>query len=202
MKQYKEVLAKYVPPQAVDIIIEWMSTYKFQLNIKNNRLTKLGDYRPPSKYDFHRISINHNLNPYSFLITLVHEVAHLVVWENFKNNVKPHGKEWKQTYQLLMQQIDTTEFPADIREALDNYLKNPSASSTTHIQLSRTLNIYDKVTDAIFLENLPDKSTFQTLNGRTFKIKEKLRKRYKCICLNNNKLYLVHPLVKVIPIDH
>ena len=194
-------LKKYIPEKAVEPVINWMSTYHFQLSIKNNRNTKLGDYRPPGKKQFHRISINRNLNPYSFLITLTHEVAHLVVWEQYKNKAKPHGKEWKETYRMLMNELDSDIFPDDIRPALHQYMKNPHASSTSHLQLSRALDNYDNTNQTVYLESLHEDVVFKTLNGRTFRIHEKMRKRYKCICLNNNRLYMVHPLLRVIPVD-
>ena len=43
-----------------------------------------------------------NLNPYRFLMTLVHEVAHLVAFQKYGRAIKPHGKEWKFTFQTLM----------------------------------------------------------------------------------------------------
>ncbi|HAD34265.1 MAG TPA: hypothetical protein DCF44_07170 [Chitinophagaceae bacterium] len=44
------------------------------------------------------MSVNGNLNSYHFLITLLHEIAHMLVWEQFRNRVKPHGLEWKHVF--------------------------------------------------------------------------------------------------------
>ena len=80
----------------------WLNTYNCQLKIKKPRLTKLGDYRCPQNGKGHIISINNNLNPYAFLITLTHEIAHMMVWEKHQNKVLPHGSEWKEMFQKLM----------------------------------------------------------------------------------------------------
>ncbi len=102
MKTYKDILLEYLPEKAVPEILNWLENSNVQLKITRNRHTKLGDYRPPIKHKFHKISINYDLNKYNFLITLIHEFAHLNIWEQFKNRVKPHGKEWKEEYSKLL----------------------------------------------------------------------------------------------------
>jgi SprT protein len=124
------ILSKYIPGPAVPIISEWIYTFDFKLKIKKSRSTKYGDYRPPVDKLNHHISINHDLNPYAFLITLVHEIAHLSNWKKTKGRVKPHGEEWKQEFRLLMRPFfELGIFPADVHRALASYLINPAASS-------------------------------------------------------------------------
>ncbi|MCD4746347.1 MAG: SprT-like domain-containing protein [Bacteroidales bacterium] len=200
IKQYKDILNKYLPENSVDIILEWVALYKINLRISKGRTTKLGDYRPPAKNNTHRISINHDLNKYSFLITVVHEIAHLIVWEKYKNTVKPHGQEWKSEFKFLMYSFMNNKiFPPDIFYALSKYLNNAFASSSADLELSRILNKYDNNKELI-LEDLPLHSIFRINNGKTFKKLERLRKRYRCISMDNKRVYLVNPLAKVIPI--
>ncbi len=201
MREYKEILEKYLPDNTASIVSEWISTFGVYLRITRSRSTKLGDYYPPIKYNYHRITINHDLNKYAFFITLVHEMAHLVVWEQYKNRVKPHGKEWKQEFKNLMDPFfELDVFPGDIKDALVRYLRNAKASTVSDIELSRVLRSYDINNRQILLENISDDSVFQLRNGRTFKKGEKLRKRYRCMCLNNKRIYLINPLVEVIPV--
>ena len=49
----------------------------------------------------YQITINNDLNKYRFLITLIHEMAHLVTFKDMPRS-KPHGKEWKINFQRLM----------------------------------------------------------------------------------------------------
>lgn len=203
MAEYKAILEKYIPTASVDIIYEWLQKYNIHLKVSRKRSSKLGDYRPPQKGKGHQITVNYDLNEYAFLITLVHEVAHLIVWEKYKNRVKAHGKEWKDAYRELMAPImDMSIFPEDIDEALKSYLSKSYASSGTDLKLSRTLQEYDD-DQGTTLEMLEEGSTFVLPNGRKFKKGVLVRKRYRCVNLDNNRIYLVNPLVKVeVPEDN
>lgn len=197
MKTYKEILTDYIPDNAVPVIMNWFENSNFQLKITRSRTTKLGDYRPPLKHNFHKISINHDLNKYNFLITLIHEYAHLKIWEQYKHRVKPHGKEWKDQYRELLQIfLNTKIFPEDILNVLYKFIENPTSTSI-NTELIKILRSYDKSKNYLTLEDLPDKSLFKIHNGLVFEKLEKLRKRYKCKRLDNMRIYLVGPLVEV-----
>jgi hypothetical protein len=47
------------------------------------RQTRHGDYRKGVNGK-HEITVNSNLNKYKFLITLIHEISHLVAFENLE----------------------------------------------------------------------------------------------------------------------
>jgi hypothetical protein len=197
MKTYSDILLEYLPENSVPVMLDWLENSNVQLKITRNRHTKLGDYRPPIKHTFHKISINHDLNKYNFLITLVHEFAHLRIWEKYKNRVKPHGKEWKAEYSKLLQPFLNSEiFPADIIKVLNQFVNNPSSTSI-NIELTRVLRLYDKSKNNLTLEELPYHSHFRIYNGVIFEKLEKLRKRYKCKRLDNNRIYLVNPMAEV-----
>jgi hypothetical protein len=204
MKDYKEILQKYLPQESVEMVFEAIKKYKIHLRISKSRNTKLGDFRPAYKQLPHRISINHNLNPYSFLITFIHEIAHLVVFENYKLRTRPHGREWKYCFQeLMIPYLYQNIFPEELKEVLQLYLKNPSASSGANISLARVLKKYDKNTDSeILIESLAENTIFRIHNGKTFERLEQRRKRIKCKCLDNGKLYLFDPLAKVHPLQN
>jgi SprT protein len=169
------------------------------LKITKARLTKLGDYRHPYNGKPHEITINHNLNSYSFLITLVHEIAHLTTWNKYRRKVLPHGMEWKEEFRNLLKPVfELNIFPEEIFECLKNYSVNPKASSCADTELMKVLKKYDKNSEFVHLEDIPEKSVFSLKSGRTFIKGEKIRKRYKCIDTTNKKLYLVSPVAEVI----
>ena len=193
-----EILKKYLPEQSVTLIAEWIITFDFKLKIKKERSTRLGDYTMPRNGLNHIITINHNLNKFSFLITLVHEVAHLVTYNQHRNTVSPHGKEWKRNFQELIQPFLTTDiFPIEIFSALRRYMQNPAASSCSDVHLLRTLKLYDDKTDTIFLEYLPINSLFLYNGSRIFQKGERIRKRYKCREISSGQIYLFNPLTEV-----
>ncbi len=192
------ILKKYIPEQAVLPIAQWIVTYNFKLKIKRSRTTKFGDYRPPVKQFNHQITINHDLNKYGFLITLVHEIAHLSNWNKNKNNVKPHGIEWKQEFKTHMHPFITAQiFPVDVMQALSNYIQNPAASSCSDQHLMRALKKYDNKPNVYLLEQIPTNSVFKTAGNRFFIKGEKRRTRILCKELHTKKQYLFNALAEV-----
>jgi SprT protein len=193
-----DILRKYIPEQSVALIAEWIIQYDFKLKIKKERSTRLGDYTSPRNGLNHTITINHNLNRYSFLITLVHEIAHLVTYNQHKNSVNPHGKEWKQNFQVLILPFLTTDiFPLEVFSALRMYMKNPAASSCSDMNLLKTLKLHDEQSDVIFIEYLPHNALFLYNGSRIFQKGERIRKRFKCREISSGSVYLFNPLTEV-----
>ncbi|MEL6484395.1 MAG: SprT-like domain-containing protein, partial [Bacteroidota bacterium] len=147
----------------------------------------------------HQITVNASLNPYRFLITLVHEIAHLVAFEKFGRRIKPHGLEWKRTFQHLMIPFIRPEiFPSALLPLIAHHFKNPKASSSTDARLSIALKAYDtedRVNQYIF--EIPEGSTFRIYNGKLFKKGNKRIKRYECVELGTGKVYLFQPNAEV-----
>jgi hypothetical protein len=200
MKTYRELLADYIPEKAIPIALNWLENSNVQLRITKSRSSKLGDYRPPLLKKFHRISVNHDLNKYNFLLTFVHECAHLKNWDQFQRNVKPHGAEWKKAFRELMEPyLDEDIFPADLKSVIVQYLKNPNSSSM-NTRLTKKLREYDKIKDYLTLEDLSYNSRFRMYNGIVFEKLEKMQKRFKCRRIDNNRIYMVSPIIQVIPV--
>lgn len=190
-----------MPPGTAPIIVDWIIRTECQFRIAKRRKTKLGDYRAPYQGKGHRISVNQDLNPYAFLITTVHEFAHLKTWKEHRNLVRPHGKTWKKNFMLLMKPfLDRQVFPSDVNQALSQYLMNPAASSCTDLNLFRVLQNYDqksKNTELTTVENLPDGAHFLFRNERVFQKIHKLRKRYRCVEVSSQRIYLFSPVAEV-----
>ena len=89
------ILQKYLPTGTEDYAADLLLKHSIHLYIKKPRTSKFGDYRAPRPGENHRISVNKDLNPYAFLVTFLHEVAHLLNYEKHRTRVKPHGPEWK-----------------------------------------------------------------------------------------------------------
>ncbi len=203
MPDYIQQLQKHMPEAAAPIIAQWIVDSKCHFRISKARVTKFGDYQAPFRGQPHKISVNNNLNPYAFLITTIHEFAHLRTWQQHKNKVKPHGSEWKANFKFLMAPfLQLHVFPEKILLAVVSYLDNPAASSCTDLHLYRTLKEFDlpQTETTITVEMLEQDDFFSMKNGRTFQRKEKIRKRYKCIEIPSNKIYLFHPIAEIFPL--
>ena len=193
------ILQKYLPEGSADYAHDILWKYGIQLRIKKPRATKLGDYRPPQTGEAHRISINKDLNKYAFLVTFLHETAHLINFEKRGFKVQPHGLEWKQEFQVVTKpMLHETILPNDVQGALQRYLKNPKASSCTDPFLYKTLRNYDDRPDhMVLVESVPMQTLFKTKDGRVFKKLEKMRSRYRCVENQTGKIYLVPGLLEV-----
>ena len=201
IQRNSEILKKYIPEFAIPQIAIWIIEFDFKLKITKERSTKLGDYTSPRDGLNHTITINHNLNRYSFFITLVHEIAHLHTYNQYRNTVLPHGQQWKESFRILMTPfLSTNHLPLDVLYALRKYLQNPAASSCSDDTLMRTLKLYDANQsdgNLILLEYLPYKTHFLYQNNRIFEKGEKLRKRFRCKEISTNAVYLFSPLAEV-----
>lgn len=196
-------LQSYLPPNTYDKVLQFLMQYHVHLTIAKERKSILGDYRHRTYDKNHRISVNGNLNVYSFLITLLHELAHLLTFEEWGHRVSAHGREWKTIFgQLLSQFVAEKVFPADIEKALLQSIDNPAASSCADVTLLRVLKKYDDAKSQLKLvEELAEGAQFKTGDGRVFQKGERLRKRFKCMEVKTGKLYLFSPVYEVSPLS-
>lgn len=191
-------LQKYLPELAVAPCFKLIKTHGVHLKIVNHRVTRHGDYRRLPN-GLHQITVNASLNKYRFLITLVHEIAHLVAFETYGRRIKPHGVEWKRTFQHLMVPFIRPEvFPSKLLPIIANHFKNPKASSSTDARLSIALKAFDEgERKNSYVYELPTGSVFRLYNGRLFKKGNKKVKRYECVELSTGRLYLFQPNAEV-----
>ena len=192
-------LNSFLPSGTYHAVEEYLRVYKIHLTITQHRKSILGDYRHRTHFSNHRISINGNLSKYSFLITLLHEIAHLLTFEKYGNKVAAHGAEWKTLYASLLKQfIENKIFPPDIERELLVSLKNPAASSCAEDDLIRVLRKYYMNTNGYKLvEEIPLHGLFKLDDGKIFRKGEKQRKRFKCEDIKTGKVYLFSPVYEV-----
>lgn len=195
-----EALRSYLPHGSFEQVQHYLLHYKVHLTITRARKSVLGDYRNAVNEKNHRISVNGNLNRYAFLVTLLHELAHLLTFDRYGHRVAPHGKEWKILFShILAEFIRLNVFPADITKALLDSLGNPAASSCADEQLLRVLRRYDPVKDGhVLVDELPVGALFTIEKGRIFKRGEKIRKRIRCEEMATGKIYLFSPVYEVV----
>lgn len=175
-----KILEEYIPPQAVQHCHRLWLECNFKLIIKKKRDSKLGDYRYVPSSKTHIITLNDDLNQYAFLVTYLHEVAHLKTTVLHGLKVKPHGSEWKNVFkQLLSPFLKEDIFPASVLNPLSHYISNPKASSCSDLSLQKALRDFDPESREIYLSEANQGDTFR-FNRRLF-IKEDI-KRSRAIC--------------------
>ncbi|MFS1521043.1 SprT-like domain-containing protein [Flavobacterium covae] len=193
----QDILYKYLPEQAVSMCFELIKTNRVHLKIINERVTRHGDYRREAN-GRHVITVNYSQNEYRFLITLIHEIAHLVAFEKYGRNIKPHGEEWKHTFQKLMIPFICPEiFPHSLLSLVARHFRNPKASSDTDATLALALKQFDPENDKYYVFEIPFGSVFKIHNGRIFKKIALRTKRFECLELSSGKTYLFNPNAEV-----
>lgn len=192
-------LDKFLPEGSFDLVVGYLNQYKVHLTVTQARKSILGDYRNAHAGQNHRISVNGNLNKYSFLITLLHELAHLLTFDQYGNRVSPHGNEWKQFYSsLLVDFVKTNIFPPDIVAELRKSIQNPAASCGGELSLMRVLRKYDPQKEGhVPVEKVPFNTLFMDEKGRVFVKQEKRRTRFLCREIKTGLTYLFSPIYEV-----
>ncbi|MBS1597824.1 MAG: SprT-like domain-containing protein [Bacteroidetes bacterium] len=192
-------LQKFLPERSGQLVLDYLHQYKIHLTITRERKTILGDYRHATDFEHHRISINGNLNKYAFLITLIHELGHLVTFMQYGNRVQSHGKEWKYAYRKILEHfIALNIFPEDILLAFQKSIHNLPASSCADEDLMRILRRYDANIEGLLLvEQISEGRLFSIDNGKIFKKGKKIRKRFQCEEISTGKVYLFSPIYEV-----
>jgi SprT protein len=196
-----EYLENYLPAGASEKVLEYLHGYKVHLTITRSRKSILGDYRHASGHDHHRISVNGSLNKYAFLITLIHEIGHLITFQQHGNRVYSHGKEWKLAYRGVLEDFMRLKlFPADLHQVLLKSLHDLPASSCSDTNLTRVLKNYDANGKIVLVEDIKEGTHFKTADGKLYIRGRQIRKRIECAELRSGKLYLFSPVYEVEPV--
>ena len=189
-------LQTHIAPEIRPLIESWLSDYSVSVNLKSNRRSKHGDFRPPHRGDAAQITINSGLNPFQFLLTITHEIAHLMVWHDFGPRVAPHGKEWKLCFGRLLRQLALQEsLPQSFRQALMIHAKRPFASSSRDLNLMGVLRALNNDDDSLLLDvNVGE--TFRFRDEPFIKVKDN---RTRCICrhIGTQALYYISKSARV-----
>ena len=128
----------------------------------------------------------------------MHEISHLFVFKIYGFKVKPHGIEWKTQFKnLLLPVLNNHTFPEQILKPLARYTLNPKASTDSDAKLSYALNQFN-IEKKNYVSDLKINSRFTATNGREYVFLKKLRKRYQCVEIQTNKIYLFNPNAEII----
>ena len=188
-----------IPGNSKKKVIKLLESEPVIIRVTKKRISKHGDFRIKANGDFF-ITINESTNPYRFLITLLHEIAHYIVFKRYSNISKPHGPEWKLAYRkILLPFLNKQIFPDQICRCLAHYMKNPKASTDRDLNLFMALRKYDKKENYSLILEIEKGQSFRIKGGRKFIKLNKRRKLYECREVSSNRIYLFSPQAEVIP---
>ncbi|NBX30485.1 hypothetical protein EBR04_08620 [bacterium] len=196
-------LRPLLPAGTDGYVHELLGRHRIDVRLSRPRRTKLGDHRPPGRgRTAHRITVNDDLNPYAFLTTLLHEIAHAFTWERHRptcRRLRPHGLEWKRQFQAVLAPLVSADvLPADIAIALSQSMSNPAAATCSDRGLLLALARYDRPDPRrVRVEELALGAIFRTDCGLIFHAGPKLRSRRQCFECRTGREYRVHGLARV-----
>ena len=201
MRDPLSTIENFVPTASIPLLSKYLVHWEVNLVVTRKRLTKRGDFRALPKGG-HQIPVKEMSNPYRFLITTLHEIAHLIAYKDFGPKIKPHGKEWKHVFREIISPFLVSEiFPEELLRVLLLHFRNPKASSDTDTQLAVVLNKFDPENEKNYIFELENGSIFEIHNGRRFVRGKKRTKRYECREVDGKRLYLFSPHAQVIKIE-
>ena len=197
-KKLYQILLKHVPENAVHYCLDLWTAIPFHFKVTRKRSTKLGDYRYDPRRKSHSITVNVDLNQYSFLITYIHEIAHLLNTERHGRKVPPHGVAWKGCFKELMRPVMTDLiFPHDVLLALQKHMNNPKASTYADSRLVKALRKYDEHEIGLMtLGELKEGDLFE-FNKRMYTYLHIRRTRVMCQESESNRKYLISKMAMI-----
>ena len=196
LQQFARRLEPKVPKNTATTIAGWIVDLNVEFVISRPRKSKLGDFRPPHQNKPARISVNADLNPYNFLITTVHEFAHLGCFLKHGQSVLPHGAEWKKIYvEMLRPFLAHSVFPETLATAVRTHIARPVASSCSCPVLSKALVRFD-ANPGQLLDELQPGEVF-AFRDKLYRVIEKRRTRFLCHQLSDGRKFLISGRAKV-----
>ena len=186
-------LISFVPVNSIENVRYLINKHKLNIITVPERKTKRGDFRVYSN-GIKKITLNQDSNKFRFLITLLHEIAHQLVFQTFGGKIRPHGIEWKKKFKEISKPfLFESIFPLSILDTFKIYLKNPKSCTDLDIELSISLNKFDTLNDYFIIDKLEIGQFFLHRKKDIFRKVSKKRKRYVCEKISNGKLYLFQP---------
>lgn len=187
-----QTLLKHVPAAALPYCFALWKNHPFDLKITKARQSKVGDFTSRKDVKHPKITLNQDLNPYLFLTTYIHEVAHLHVFIRFGNRVDPHGDEWKKVFRhLMLPMLARDVYPDQILTILHDHMINPKASSFADAELTRAFRLFDaNAANTSSLSDIPEGSIFK-FQQRYFQKGKLKRTRVLCKEVGSKRNYLI-----------
>lgn len=201
-----DLVRERLPEAAFPHVVHLLASLPIDLRLARPRRTRLGDHRgPTATAPRHRISVNDDLNPYAFLTTLLHEIAHAATWERHRRRwrrLRPHGAEWKAEFERILRPfVAGNVLPHDVATALGRAMIDPAAATCSDRQLTLALARYDAPgRGGVFVETLRAGTVFRVDGGREFLLGPRVRSRYRCVERRTGREYRLHGLCRVVPL--
>jgi len=186
-----ELFTCYVPPAAVAYCRRLWEDWSFALRVTRPRRTRLGTHQFDPTTG-HLVTVNADLGPEAFLITYLHEVAHVVTVRQSRRRPQPHGAAWKRAFRALLEPVLTEAvFSPAVLQPLRAYALNPTAATSSYPPLAGALQSLEAPPDdTTTVAQVPEGEAF-VLHRRTFVRGPLRRTRALCTEAGTGRKYTV-----------
>ncbi len=173
----------YIPDQAHGFIKALLKENPANVVPVSIRSTKQGDCHRQPNEGFHKITVNKCGNPYQFLITLIHELAHARAYREYGLRIRPHGREWRITFSaFLHRSLGANCYPNEIVSIVRQSAFSPTATSS--LSLEKALRQFDKLDKRPLVSELPEGTLFSLRSGVILQKGKGAQNHFRCKTLN------------------
>ncbi len=169
----------HLPESAAASISSLLAQMPILVRVVRRRRTKHGDHVQPAGRHYSVITVNHSGNPYLFLITLLHEIAHARMAHERSGRARPHGREWKSVFGAYLI-AHARCFPPDLQPMVLRHARRPLYSTDADPELSLALRRHDTFDRRLMLSELREGQHFWLGGGRAMVKGPLMRKYYRC----------------------
>jgi SprT protein len=185
-------LSQFVPSQFATFCKEIRQSHKFKVILTSRKSNRLGVFRV--RGGEMSIQMYTGLQPYGFLFTYLHEVAHLrihLLEEHYGKDYKSHGPEWQEQFRQLVNAV-LPYWPEETKAILTRHMRSPRASASADPELYNAL--YGNGCKTLADLQPGEKFTFR---GKDFIRAETLRTRCKAVCVETGETYRISLIANV-----
>ena len=191
------LLAQKVPAYGLPVVSRVVRAYDFAFRFAQSRRSKLGDFTRTAQ-GLVTLTVNMDLGSELFLVTFLHEVAHLEATLNQPRRSQPHGRRWQTCFGNLLKELclhAEGQMAVPLRDALLAHSIAPSATLHADSRLASLLLPPAGTPDSpiapdgcAFVEALVTHTAFW-YRGRSFLLSGKLSKRHYATEMRSGRLY-------------
>jgi hypothetical protein len=145
------------------------------------------------------ITLNHDMHPVEFMITLTHELAHYKAWKKYGRSIRPHGEQWKYEFRWMLKElIESGILEPEVSGAIYQcYFKRQRIGSSDGEPILRVLGKAGKDSGFTRVADVPEGTAFRLRNGKVLVKGQKLRSRYRCRDPKSGREYSVSPMAEI-----
>jgi SprT protein len=181
----------HAPESALPALRRLLDGLPVLINVTKNRRSKHGDYRRSPCRHYGIVTVNAFGNPWQFLFTLLHELAHAEVHIHHGARTRPHGIQWKTIFsRLLLDFAGQDLFPESLTPLIRRHAMKPRYSTCADLKLAIALREYDTLDHRPMVAELPRGQRFSLDGVRVLTRRELSRTRYKCTTARGREYYV------------